>query len=372
MTPEEVAVECAMIGDLVAGQANDWDKAEILPVELLRKLGGRGLLCAQVPAAFGGLGMTSELNGELTAVTGSWCSSLRSVMTSHGMAAWAIQRLGNRPQREDYLSQLTGGRLAAVGFSEPSAGSDLSAITTQIRADGEDVVVDGRKCWMTAAAYADLLIIIGRYEDGAAAVVVPATAPGVEVERIPSPLGCRAAGHANVTLNSVRLPVTSVLGFPDSQSLLLLVTAVLAYGRISVAWGCVGILRSCLAAMTDHAKSRSQFGKPLAEHQLVARHIAQLLAAEQVATRVCEYASRCWDSRSPEMVVATVLAKYVSASNAAHGSASAMQVLASAAARDSTDVARAFRDAKLMEIIEGTNEICELMLAQHALTRLLR
>jgi methoxymalonate biosynthesis protein len=368
VTPEEFAQETTLIGELVADQADAWDEAESLPTELLSKLGQRGLLCAQVPVAFGGLGISSELNGELTAVSGSWCSSLRSVMTSSGMAAWAIQRLGNRQQREEYLPRLANGQIGAVGFSEPSAGSDLAAMQTQIRPDGEFVIVDGLKCWMTAAAYADLLIIIGRYDDGAAVVAVPANAPGVTLERIPRPLGCRAAGHANVALRSVRLPAASVLGYCGGQSLPLLVTAILAYGRISVAWGCVGILRACLNAVTQHARSRTQFGKPLAEHQLVARHIAQVYAAEQVATRACEHASRCWDSRSPEMAAATVLAKYVSSANAAQGSASAMQVLASAASRDTSAVARAFRDAKLMEIIEGTHEICELMLARHALT----
>lgn len=368
MTLEELVQECALIGELAAGQGDAWDEAEDLPAGLLHQLGRRGLLCAQVPAAFGGLGASSEQNGELTAVAGSWCSSLRSVMTSSGMAAWAIARLGSPEQQEDYLPLLASGQIGAVGFSEPSAGSDLAAIDTTVRPEGEFVVVDGFKCWTTAAAYADLLVIIGRYDDGAAAVVVPTTAPGVTLERVPRPLGCRAAGHANVTLRSVRLPATSVLGYCGSQSLSLLVTTILAYGRISVAWGCVGILRTCLDAVTRHARSRSQFGKPLAGHQLVARHIAQIYTAEQVATRACEYASRCWDSRSPDLAAGVVLAKYVSSVNAAQGSAVAMQVLASAAARDTSAVARAFRDAKLMEIIEGTHEICELLLAEHALT----
>jgi methoxymalonate biosynthesis protein len=135
-----------------------------------------------------------------------------------------------------------------------------------------------------------------------------------------------------------------------------------------VAWGCVGILRACLTATTAHARTRRQFGKPLAEHQLIARHLAELLTAEQIAARACEHASDCWDRGSPDMVVSTVLAKYVSSTHAARGGAAAVQVLASAGAQDGHAVARAYRDAKLMEIIEGSNEICQLILAQHALT----
>jgi methoxymalonate biosynthesis protein len=152
------------------------------------------------------------------------------------------------------------------------------------------------------------------------------------------------------------------------QPLPLLFTTALSYGRMSIAWGCVGILRACLSTATSHARRREQSGQPLAGHQLVARHLADLLVAEQVSTRVCEHASQRWQSASPDMVLAAVLAKHVSAGHAARGASAAVQVLASAGAQDGHVVARAYRDAKLMEIIEGSNEICQLILAQHALT----
>lgn len=364
---DQLADERAVVGALVGDKAGSWDLAGELPVEMLYELGARGVLCAEVATTYGGLGFSSRRNGELTAYVGRLCSSLRSIMTSHGMAAWTVQRLGNSDQRSGYLARLTNGQLAAVAFSEPEAGSDLSTMQTEIRPGGDSVVLDGHKVWVTGAQYADLLVVFGRYEDSAAAVVVPTSAPGVQVERIAAPLGCRAAGHAHLHLDTVRLPAASVLG-GGGQSLSLLVTTALAYGRISVAWGCVGILRACLSAATGHAKGREQFGQPLAQHQLIARHLAELMAAEQVSTRVCEHASECWDSGSPDMVVATVLAKHVSAGHAARGAASAVQVLASAGSQDGHVVARAYRDAKMMEIIEGSNEICQLILAQHAMS----
>ena len=325
-----------------------------------------GVLCAEVPAACGGLGATSRGNGELTAYAGSLCGSLRSIMTSHGMAAWTIQRFGDRRQRQRYLAELTGGQLAAVAFSEPEPGSDLSAIAAVISDSGADVVVRGQKMWVTGARYADLLLVLCRYRDAAAIAVVPATAPGVRVEPVGDPLGCRAGGHALVTLDEVVLPMSSLLG-GGGQGLPLLFTTALCYGRISVAWGCAGIVRACLSAAVAHAERRAQAGKPLAQHQLIARHLADLVVAEQVTTRVCEHASDCWQSSSLDMAVAAVLAKHVSAGYAARSAAAAVQVLASAGARDGHVVARAYRDAKLMEIIEGSNEICELILADHAL-----
>ncbi len=364
---EPLASERAFAGELVGDQAGAWDLAGELPVDMLHKLGAKGILCAEVPTAYGGLGASSQHNGELTAYVGSLCSSLRSIMTSQGIAAWTIQRLGDRDQRRRYLADLTSGQLAAVAFSEPGAGSDLSAMQTRISPDGDTVVLDGQKMWVTGAWYADQLLVLGHYGDGAAFVVVPPSAPGVHIERVADPLGCRAAGHSHVRFDQVRLPSASVLG-GGGQSMPLLFTTALSYGRMSVAWGCTGIVRACLAAATSHAKRREQSGKPLAEHQLIARHLAELFIAEQVCTRVCEYASQRWASASPDMVVAAVMAKHVSAGHAARSAATAVQVLASAGAQDGHVVARAYRDAKLMEIIEGSNEICQLILAQHALT----
>ncbi|MGI5499107.1 acyl-CoA dehydrogenase family protein [Lentzea sp. CA-135723] len=356
----------ALIGKLIGDQADAWDLAGTLPMPLLRELSSRGLLCAQVPAQYGGLGMSSLDNGELTAYTGSLCSSVRSVQTSHGMSAWTIGRLGDAAQRRTYLPVLATGGLAAICFSEPDAGSDLSGIGTVIEPDGDDVVVTGTKTWITAAAYADLLLVVGRFGDGAAVVVVPRDTPGMRVEPVAHPAGCRAAGHSEVLLDSVRLPADAVLG-GGGLSLPMVVTTALTYGRMSVAWGCVGILRACLREATAHAASRSQFGTPLAEHQLVAKRLADLFVGEQVATLSCAHASRCWDSGDPELGMAAVFAKHVSSTNAAQAAASAMQVLASRAAHGGTVIDRAYRDAKLMEIIEGTSEICQLLLAEQAM-----
>ncbi|MET1071835.1 MAG: acyl-CoA dehydrogenase family protein [Umezawaea sp.] len=358
----------ALVTDLVDGRADEWDRAGEIPIDLVRQLGRKGLLCPEVPARFGGLGMTSLQNGEFTAHVGSLCSSLRSLMTSQGMAAWAIRRFGSVEQRAHYLSRLTSGELVGIAFSESGAGSDLAAMSTTIRLDGDSVVVNGAKIWVTGAGYADMVVVIGRFgdADGAAAVVVPVDAEGVTVRRVPDPLGCRAAGHSDVDLDEVRLPADALL-HGAGQPLQMLITSALTYGRVSVAWGCVGILRACLNATARHAKAREQFGKPLVEHQLVGRHLAELLVSEQVATRTSEHASRLWDEGSPEMITAAVVAKHVSAGNAASGASSAVQVLASAGAGDGHVVARAYRDAKLMEIIEGSNEICQLVLAKHAL-----
>ncbi|GLY15234.1 acyl-CoA dehydrogenase [Kineosporia sp. NBRC 101677] len=365
--PDDLDDLARQVEDWVAGQAGQWDLDGRLPVALLRRMSAAGALCTQVPRQYGGRGATSSANGEFTARVGAQCSSLRSVLTSQGMAAWVIERLGSEDQRGEWLPRLSGGALAAVAFSEAQAGSDLSAISTTIRTDGHEVVIEGDKLWTTAATYADMIVVIGRHQDGAAAVVVPADAPGVSLRPVPAPSGCRAAGHADVSLRGVRLPASAVLGGGD-QALPMLITTALASGRLSVAWGCVGILRACLASASAHAATREQFGRTLGQHQLVAGHLADLLVAERSATWACQEASRRWDDRSPDLVIATVLAKQVAATRATHGSALAAQVLGSAGAQDGHVVSRAHRDARLMELIEGTTEICRTLLAGHVLT----
>jgi methoxymalonate biosynthesis protein len=365
--PEATVPEAlsALVTETVGDAAGEWDVAGEIPMEVLRGLGAKGVLCAEAAEEFGGLGLSGLDNAALTAHTGALCSSLRSVMTSQGMAAHTIRRFGDKAQRARYIGRLTGGDLAAVAFSEPGAGSDLAAMATEIRREGDEIVVNGTKTWITVAHYADWIVVFGRYQDGGAVAVVPSSAPGVRVTRVAEPLGCRAAGHATVVLDEVRLPAEHLLAVAG-QPIVMLTTIALTYGRLSVAWGCVGILRACLAAVARHAAGREQFGKPLLQHQLVARHLAELYAAERTATLTCEQASRSWDSGSPDQVTQSVLAKHVAAGNAARGAAAAVQVLASAGASGGHVVERAFRDAKLMEVIEGSNEICQLILADHA------
>lgn len=369
-----MTIDTAAIGALVGDGPAEWDRAGRIPVELLRKLGSAGVLCAEVPARFGGPGVPGLANGELTAYVGSLCSSLRSIMTVQGIAAAAVQRFGDRSQRTRYLAELTSGRLACVAFSEPGAGSDLGGMTTRIRPAGDgsgDFLVTGEKMWITGAAYADVVLVLGRYgdeEDGAAAMV-PADAPGVTIEPVASPLGCRAATHCRVVLADVRVPADAVLG-GGRQPLPLLFTVALSYGRLSVAWGSLGILRACLTAATADARTREQGGGPIAGHQLVARHLAELYTSERIATQVCRHAAEQWDRGASDAAVTAVLAKQVAATHATRGASAAVQVLASRGFTDGHVVARAYRDAKAMELIEGSTEISQLILARHALDTL--
>jgi alkylation response protein AidB-like acyl-CoA dehydrogenase len=169
-----------------------------------------------------------------------------------------------------------------------------------------------------------------------------------------------------VRLAGVVVPADHVLpGAGDPFG--LQIQSALAYGRLSIAWGCLGIIRACLSAAASHAALREQFGAPIAKHQLVAGRLGDMYAAEQIVARLCEYAAACWRDSSPDLVTAVFTAKHVGAIQANAVASSAVQVLASAGAHDGGCVARAYRDAKLMEIIEGSTEMGRLHLAERAL-----
>ncbi|MEV5721069.1 acyl-CoA dehydrogenase family protein [Amycolatopsis mediterranei] len=350
---------------LVADAAR-WDAAGRIPDATIRALGSRGLLCPDLPVDDGGLGLTAEEAGEYTATVGALCGSVRGLLTSQAIAGWTLRRFAPPAVASAALSRLTSGEVAAVAFSEPGAGSDLAAMTTTIDHDGTGLVVNGVKTWVTAAAYAGLVVVFGRHSGGGGIVLVDTRLPGVRVEPVADPLGCRAGGHATVRLDSVRVPADALLG-GAGMPLGMLVSGPLTHGRISVAWGCVGMIRACLAAAAAHARTRTQFGVPLARHQLVARHLAEQLLAERAATHACVHASRAWAEHVPDAVADAVVAKQLAATGATRAAAAAVQVLGSAGATDSHPVARAYRDAKLMELIEGTTEINSLLLAEHAL-----
>src|SRR5262245_55903638 len=128
----ETELWAELVTGLAADHAEAWDRDGELPRAVLRELGGKGVLCAGVPGRFGGLGLRSLDNGELVAATGAVCGSLRSIMTSQGIAAWTLRRFGSAGQQASFLPRLTGGETAGVAFSEPGSGSDLAAMTTEI------------------------------------------------------------------------------------------------------------------------------------------------------------------------------------------------------------------------------------------------
>ncbi|GLZ40299.1 acyl-CoA dehydrogenase family protein [Actinokineospora sp. NBRC 105648] len=345
-------------------EAGDWDRVGALPADVVRDVAALGLLGSDVPSRYGGLGRDARELGELCAALGGACSSLRSLVTVQGMVGAALLRWGTEAQRAAWLPALASGALRA-GFAatEQGAGTELAAVATEFTRQGGEIVVSGRKLWITFGRFADVFLVLGRYPDGLGAVLVEADRAGVRVEPVHGQLGLRAGGLADVTFDQVRIPAENALatkGFGLSH----VVGTALDHGRFTVAWGCVGIAEECLALAARHAATRVQGTTRLVEHQVVRAALGRMLVETESARALCERAA---DDRGS--IPRTVTAKYAAARAAAHVSTQAVQVLGAAGCADGAAVARFFRDAKVMQIIEGADEVAEVAIGEHAVRR---
>ncbi|MEU2775687.1 acyl-CoA dehydrogenase family protein [Streptomyces sp. NPDC007162] len=350
-----------------------WDQEGGLPDSVRKEFAASGLLAADLPERYGGAGLRPLTLGEITARIGGECSALRGLLTVQGMVSAALLRWGTAAQRADWLPRLAGGELTA-GFAatEQGAGSALGSVETRIEASGrsghQELVVSGRKRWVTFGAVADVFLVLGTYEGQPAAVLVDADRAGVQREPVHGQLGMRGARIAHLAFDGVRVPRSQLVA-PPGLGLSHVVGTALDHGRFTVAWGCVGMSEACLEDAAAHAAVRRQGDIPLGDHQLV-RSLLARTAVEAAGAR--ELARRAAEARAPgpgHGVGETVMAKYAAASAAAAGSRDAVQVLGSAGCSPDSRAGRHFRDAKVMEIIEGAQQVSELHIAERLLRR---
>ncbi|GAB2687184.1 acyl-CoA dehydrogenase family protein [Nocardia thraciensis] len=346
--------------------AAHWDRAG-LPEEVITLAARTGLLGADRPTSVGGAGLDAREFGLLAATLGEHCTNLRSLVTVHGMVTAAVDRWATARQRDDWLPRLTAGdAIAALAATEAGAGTELSAVATTFEGDGAERRVSGHKLWVTFGQVADVFLVLGRAEGGLAAAMVDSDSPGVSVEPVEGQLGIRGARLAHIRFDRVRIPAERLLA-PPGFGLSHVVGTALDHGRYTVAWGCVGLARACLADAAEHAATRTQGGIALADHQLIRATLGRCWVDVQGAQALCERAAERRTDGSPDSIVATVAAKYAAAGAAATVSERAVQVLGAAGCGPDGRAGRFYRDAKVMQIIEGAQEVAEVTIGEHVL-----
>lgn len=353
--------------------ASRWDQDGGLPDSVRKEFAASGLLAADLPERYGGAGLHPLALGEITARIGGECSALRGLLTVQGMVAAALLRWGTETQRADWLPALAGGELTA-GFAatEQGAGSALGSVETRIEASGrsdhQELVVSGRKRWVTFGAVADVFLVLGKYEGRPAAVLVDADRAGVEREPVNGQLGMRGARIAHLSFEGVRVPRRQLVA-PPGLGLSHVAGTALDHGRFTVAWGCVGMAEACVEDAATHAAARRQGGIPLGDHQLVRSLLARAAVDAAGARQLARSAAEARASGPGHGVSETLMAKYAAASAASACSRDAVQVLGSAGCAPDSRAGRHFRDAKVMEIIEGAQQVTELHIAERLLRR---
>jgi glutaryl-CoA dehydrogenase (non-decarboxylating) len=369
LTPQQQGLRTAFrefADTRIVPHANAWDRAELMPVEMVRQLAAMGYLGAVLPAERGGAGFNMVEFGLLNEELGRGCSSLRSLLTVHSMVAITIWRWGTEAQKAQWLEKLGQGRaIAAFALTESEAGSDAREIRTEAVACGDDFLLSGHKKWITFAQVADLFLVFARSERGPCAFLLERNTPGLVISPVHGMLGTRASMMAELRLEQCRVPKQSLVGAPG-YGLSHVASSALDCGRYSVAWGCVGIAQACLESCLRYTGRRKQFGALLRDHQLVQRMIAQVVVGVRAARLLCYHAGQLKDAGDPASMIETSIAKYFACTTAANIARDAVQIHGANGCSNEYPAERFYRDAKIMEIIEGSNEIQEITIAQSA------
>lgn len=352
--------------DELAPHAAEFDTVGRVPQPMLDRLAAAGLWGALLPADAGGLGLDRQRFASLHEEIGRACSSVRGLLGAHAIVSWAVHRWGSTSQRDRWLARLAAGDLLG-GFclTEPDTGSDANAIIGTAARTEAGWTIDAHKTWITGGAVAGLFLVFARTPSGVSAFLVPADGAGVDVAPRTGLLGARASMPADVILQGCAVPPDALLG-PEGFALPTVLMSSLDVGRLSVAAGCAGIMQACLDASLDHAAGRRHGNGRLADHQLVRRMIADMATDVAAARLLCQEAARLADAGDPGAIAATWRAKYFASTAAARAATDAVQLHGAAGCNDDSTVARCYRDVKIMEIIEGSTEIQQLVIADEA------
>jgi len=282
-----------------------------------------------------------------------------------GLGANPIFRFGSDDQRARWLPDLVAGRaLGAFGLTEADAGSDAGATRTRARRDGEWWVIDGSKAFITncGTEITSVITITARTEEGISTFVVEAGTPGLVVEPAYHKLGWHASDTHGLTLDGCRVPVANMLGAPGAGFRNFL--SILDDGRVAISALALGCARACLEMAVEYAKQRTAFGGPIGRNQAIAFALADLDIAVEAATNLTYRAAWLKDQGRPFSREAAI-AKVHSTEAAVTATRVAAQVFGGSSFIEENPIARFYRDAKILEIGEGTSEIQRLIIARH-------
>ncbi|MGY5030052.1 acyl-CoA dehydrogenase family protein [Streptomyces sp. 900116325] len=346
----------------------EWDRAENVDRSIVKKLGSLGFLGLTVPEEYGGSGGDHLAYCLVTEELGRGDSSVRGIVSvSLGLVAKTVATWGDEEQKRQWLPRLTAGEaIGCFGLTEPGTGSDAGNLATKAVRDGDSYVISGTKMFITNGTWADVVLLFARTGDtpghkGISAFLVPTDTPGLTRRTIHGKLGLRGQATAELVLEDVRVPATTLLG-PEGKGFSIAMSA-LAKGRMSVAAGCVGIAQAALDAAVGYAGEREQFGRSIASHQLVQELISDI-AVDVDAARLLTWRVADLIDRGEDFATAASKAKLFASEAAVRAANNALQVFGGYGYIDEYPVGKLLRDARVMTLYEGTSQIQKLIIGR--------
>lgn len=354
----------SFVEEKVVHCASGHDQAEHISPELIKELAQRGYLSAALPKEVGGLGKDMITCGLLNEEIGRGCASLRTLLTVHGMVALAILKWGSKEQKELWITRMsTGEIIGAFALTEPNVGSDAKSVETSATVSGDAYILNGEKRWITFGQIADLFLVIGHIDGKVCAFLVEKNSPGFSITPIKGMLGLRGCMMAELHMKQCLIPKENIIGnigFGFSH----VAASALDFGRYTVAWGCVGLGQACLDACLEYANERKQFGKYLKDHQLIQQLITDMITNVKAARLLCYHAGYLKDKGAQGALVETLIAKYFSSTMVTKAASDAVQIHGANGCGSRYPLQRYMRDAKAMEIIEGSTQILQTSIAK--------
>ncbi|WP_274058367.1 acyl-CoA dehydrogenase family protein [Vibrio parahaemolyticus] len=355
----------------LAPMAAEWDEKQNFPKDVLREAGELGFLSLYTPEAHGGLGL-SRLDASIVFEQLSMgCTSTTAFMTIHNMVCWMVASFATEDVRAKYCPKLvTGEWLGSYCLTEPNAGSDAASLTTIASKKGDIYVLNGGKAFISGAGETDVLVVMARTGEagakGVSAFVVPAQADGISYGRKEPKMGWNSQPTRAVTFENVVIPASHLLG-EEGQGFIFAMKG-LDGGRINIATCSVGTAQQALNQATQYMQERKQFGKSLAQFQALQFKLADMATELVAARQLVRYAASKLDRGDSDATTYCAMAKRFATDVGFQICDQALQIYGGYGYIKEYPLERYFRDVRVHQILEGTNEIMRLIIARRLLS----
>ncbi|WP_328698764.1 acyl-CoA dehydrogenase family protein [Brevibacterium rongguiense] len=358
----------------VRPNVNAVEHANEYPEAWIEKMKEMGIFSLAIAEPWGYGGVSAEAYALITAELARGWMSLAGAMGGHSVVAKLIQAFGTQEQQDAYLPRMAEGELrATMALTEPGGGSDLQAIRTVAARDGDDYVINGSKTWITNARRSDLVALLVKTDPQAqprhrgVSVLLVEKGPGFEVSRDLPKLGYKGVESCELSFTDFRVPATALLGAEEGHGFAQMMTG-LETGRLQVASRSIGVGQAALDDAVRYAQERESMGRPIWKHQAVGHRLAAMAAKLEAARQLVLHAARTLDGGG-RVDMEAGMAKYIASETAAEVALDAIRVHGGYGYSTEFEVERYYRDAPLMIVGEGTNEIQLDVIAKQLIAR---
>jgi hypothetical protein len=356
----------------IAPEVAGYDREERFPVDLVRQVASLGWVGAVIDPEYGGLGLDWLSFARLIEEASRVCHVIGlAVSMPSGLVGGGILRYGTEEQKQRWITPLVRGEtFAGAGVTEPGGGTDVAAMRTRCRRDGDHYVLSGAKAWISMLDQADWFLTFASLDpalgrDGVCAFVVERDRAGLSVAPYHNKLGFRPLSTGDLVLDDVRVPAENLIG-AEGQGYRVAMAAV-ETGRLSVAARALGLAQASLDASVSYARTRQVFGNEIGRFQLVQSMITDMVVGVEGARHMVYDLARAKDAGQARPRRQASLAKMHASDVAMASATAAVQIHGAYGISEEYPVARYFRDAKVFQIVEGNNQLHRGMLAEYAL-----